>query len=415
MRQDVIGHQVRAMKEAGLDALVSISPENFAYVTGFLSPTQPLMRWRHAMAMVTADGAVALVAVDMEASTIRAKSQPGTKIAVWQEFKFDAMSVLAALLREHGLGQARIGIEMDYLPAGDLAALNKLLPQARFTAAQAVLARLREIKTPEEIDILRRLSRIADKAITDAYRSVRVGSNEMDLAAALTRGIYEQGAEYFKLMIVATGERSVFPNVGPTGRVLKPGDVCRVEIFPMITGYHAGVCRTAAVEAPPPEAERIWANLTACKHMLLDAIKPGASSRAIYELYLKKVGELGLPPISFIGHGIGLHLHEDPYLGPTEDRELERGNGAGHRTADLRDRIRLRHAEQGHASGHIRRLRAAVELSRYGQVVGGAVRATAYNCGASGTSQSAVIAAATRRAAADSPDGRSLRRRVAGY
>jgi Xaa-Pro aminopeptidase len=59
--------------------------------------------------------------------------------------------------------------------------------------------------------------------------------------------------------------------------------------------------------------------------MLLDAIKPGASSRAIYELYLAKVGELGLPPISFIGHGIGLHLHEDPYLGPTDDRALEAG------------------------------------------------------------------------------------------
>jgi Xaa-Pro aminopeptidase len=147
----------------------------------------------------------------------------------------------------------------------------------------------------------------------------------MDLAAALTRGIYEQGAEYFKLMIVATGERSVFPNVGPTSRVLGRGDVCRVEIFPMIGGYHAGVCRTAAVGAPPPHAERIWANLTACKHMLLNAIGPGASSRAIYELYLSKVGELGLPPISFIGHGIGLHLHEDPYLGPTEDRALEPG------------------------------------------------------------------------------------------
>ncbi|MGZ3290096.1 MAG: aminopeptidase P family N-terminal domain-containing protein, partial [Xanthobacteraceae bacterium] len=74
MRQDVIAHQVRAMKEAGLDAVISISPENFAYVTGFLSPTQPLMRWRHAMALVTAEGAVALVVVDMEASTIRAKS-----------------------------------------------------------------------------------------------------------------------------------------------------------------------------------------------------------------------------------------------------------------------------------------------------------------------------------------------------
>jgi ectoine hydrolase len=325
MRQDVIARQARAMKEAGLDAVVSISPENFAYVTGFLSPTQPLMRWRHAMALVTADAVVALVVVDMEASTIRAKSPPGTEIAVWREFEFDAMAVLAELLRKHGLAGARIGIELDYLPAGDLAALSRALPQAHFVPAQAMLARLREVKTPAEIDLLRRLSRIADRAITEAYRAVRAGASEMDLAAALTRGIYEQGAEYFKLMIVATGERSVFPNVGPTERVLAHGDVCRVEIFPIIGGYHAGVCRTAAVGAPPAEAERIWANLVACKYLLLDAIKPGASSRAIYDLYLSKLKELDLPPISFVGHGIGLHLHEDPYLGPTDDQPLEAG------------------------------------------------------------------------------------------
>jgi Xaa-Pro dipeptidase len=325
MRQDVITRQVRAMQDAGLDAIVSISPENFAYATGFLSPTQPLMRWRHAMALVIADGAVALVVVDMEANTIRSKAPGGTEIAVWREFKFDAMNVLADLLHKHGLATARIGIELDYLPAGDLAALRELLPEAEFTAAQKLLARLRQIKSPAEIDVLRRLSRIADKAITDAYHSVSAGSSEMDLAAALTRGVYEQGAEYFKLMIVATGERSVFPNVGPTDRILKRGDVCRVEIFPMIDGYHAGVCRTAAVGSPPPEAERIWANLTACKYLLLEAIKPGASTCAIYDLYLSKLSELGLPPISFIGHGIGLHLHEDPYLGPTDDQPLEAG------------------------------------------------------------------------------------------
>jgi Xaa-Pro aminopeptidase len=325
MRQDVIARQVRAMKQGGLDAVLSISPENFTYVTGFLSPTAPLMRWRHAMALVKADGACALVSVDMEANTIRSKAPKGTEVAVWREFKFDAMAVLADLLRKHGLASARVGIELDYLPAADFADLQTHIPGATFVAAQNLLARLRQVKTPGEIDILRRLSRIADKAITDAYRAVHAGSSEMDLAAALTRGVYEQGAEYFKLMIVATGERSVFPNVGPTERILKNGDVCRVEIFPMIGGYHAGVCRTAAVGTPPPHAERIWANLTACKYLLLDAIKPGASSRAIYDLYLKKLSELDLPPISFIGHGIGLHLHEDPYLGPTEDQPLEPG------------------------------------------------------------------------------------------
>src|SRR5215471_8535313 len=145
MRQDVIGRQVRAMKEAGYDVLLSTSPENFAYVTGFLSPTQPLMRWRHAMALVTADGQTSLVSVDMEQSTIRAKAAPGTEIAVWREFQFDAMNVLADVLRKHRLGACRIGIEMDYLPAGDFAALVQLLPQAGLVPAQRLLSRLREI------------------------------------------------------------------------------------------------------------------------------------------------------------------------------------------------------------------------------------------------------------------------------
>src|SRR5581483_364848 len=72
MRQDVIKRQVQAMQEHGWDAILACSPENFAYVTGFMSPTQPLMRWRHAMALVTADGASSLLVIDMEASTIRA-------------------------------------------------------------------------------------------------------------------------------------------------------------------------------------------------------------------------------------------------------------------------------------------------------------------------------------------------------
>ena len=63
----------------------------------------------------------------------------------------------------------------------------------------------------------------------------------------MTRNIYALGAEHFKLLIVATGERSQLPNVGPTDRKLVAGDICRVEIFSVISGYQAGVCRTAVV------------------------------------------------------------------------------------------------------------------------------------------------------------------------
>jgi Xaa-Pro dipeptidase len=191
MRQDVIDRQAQAMKAAGLDAILSCSPENFAYVTGFLSPTQKLMRWRHAMALVTADGTAALVVVDMEASTIRARAGEGVEIAVWGEFAFEAMKVAADLLRRHGLAEARIGLELDYLPAADFAELAALLPSAKFSAAQTLLARLRQIKTPNEIDLLRRLSRIADRGIAAAYDAVGAGATEMDIAAALNSSVYE--------------------------------------------------------------------------------------------------------------------------------------------------------------------------------------------------------------------------------
>jgi Xaa-Pro aminopeptidase len=316
MRKAIIDRQLKAMAENGLDAMVSCSPENYAYATGFVVPSQPLIRHRHAMAIVKSDGRTELFSVDMEASTVKRRA-PDVPTRIWAEFTDDAMLVLADQLKKLGLGQARIGIEMDYLPAGDLARLQKALPEARFERCEHILARLRQIKTPEEIALLRRLSRIADQAITDALASVKAGDSEMDIAGHLTRNVYALGAEHFKLMIVATGERSVLPNVGPSERRLKPRDVCRVEIFSVIDGYQAGVCRTAVVQEAPPHAERIWQHLVDCKYRIMEMVKPGASCRAIYDAFIANLAEMDLPPISFVGHGIGLHLHEDPYLGKT--------------------------------------------------------------------------------------------------
>lgn len=316
MRADIISRQAQSMQASGLDAIVSCSPENFAYAAGFVVPTQPLIRHRHAMVIATADRRTEIFGVDMEATTIK-KREPGVPVRIWAEFSDDPMAVLADQLAHCGLARARIGIEMDYLPAGDFARLTKALPHARFDHCEDLLARLRQIKTADEIALLRRLSRIADQAITDALRAVRAGDSEMDIAGELTRRVYELGAEHFKLLIVASGERSQLPNVGPSTRKLQRGDVCRVEIFSEIDGYQAGVCRTAVVQEAPPMAEKIWQHLVDCKYQIMEMVRPGASCRTIYDAFIAKLSEMKLPPISFVGHGIGLHLHENPYLGKT--------------------------------------------------------------------------------------------------
>lgn len=324
MRTAVIDRLKKAMVADGLAAVAVGSPENFAYLSGFVVPSQPLMRWRHAFAVVTVAGDTAVVCVDMEAATVRGQL-PGVDVRVWREFSDDPMLALAQVLRDFGCAHERVGVESDYLSVGDHDRLSGHLPGLTLTPVQDRLARLRQVKDGHELNVLRRLARISDQAVSDAFAAGRVGGTEMDLASALTRSVYTQGAEQFKLMIVATGERSMLPNVGPTQRVLKPQDVCRVEIFSVIYGYHAGVCRTAVVEHASPEAQHVWNNLVECKHLLLDTIAPGVSTRAVWERFRSKFDELGMPSISFVGHGIGLHLHEEPYLADHCTQELEPG------------------------------------------------------------------------------------------
>lgn len=324
MNESVRERVAGLVNREGLDAVVTSSPENVCYTAGFAIPSQQLMRWRHAAHVVTRDGREALVCVDMEESTARA-TRPEIEVRPWAEFEGDAMVTLAETLRDLGLSDGRIGAELGYLSVVDHNRLTDALPQAKLVAADDILVEARMLKTPAEIALLTRLSRISDQAIRTSLEGVCAGDTEMDIAAALTRSVYAQGAQAFKLMIVATGERSRLPNVGPTERVLTPGDVCRVEIFSVLNGYQAGVCRTAVVGEASADAQRIYRTLTECKDRVLEAIRPGASGQDVYRAYRASFDHLELDPIAFVGHSIGVNLHEPPYLGPREVSALRPG------------------------------------------------------------------------------------------
>jgi Xaa-Pro aminopeptidase len=282
------------------------------------------MRWRHAAVIVTADGRISMVAIDMEATTVKAHAGIGD-LRIYREFSDDPMDKLAESLKDLRLDRGKLGIELDFLPAKDFATLQTKLPAVQWVPADAIFNQARQIKTPNELALLRSLSKLTDKALGDALRSAKVGTSEMELAGTLLTSLFAGGAESYKLMIIATGERSQFPNVGPTERKLKNGDIIRMEIFGQKNGYLTGVCRTAVVGDATPEQYKIWSNLIECKYLVMDLIKPDASCPEIYRKFLRKFSELGFEPISFVAHGIGLHLHEEPYMGRYGDEVVQAG------------------------------------------------------------------------------------------
>lgn len=314
MDQEIIARLRKRIVSEGLDAIIAISPENVTYVSGFVVPSQSLMRWRHAACIVTADSKICMVAIDMEATTVRAHAGVDD-LRIYREFSDDPMDKLADALIDLKLDRSRVATEMEFLPARDFAALQKRLPNVQWSAADAIFNKARQIKTQSEVDWLRSLSKLTERALNATLRSAKVGMSEMELAGTLLTSLFGDGAESYKLMIIASGERSQYPNVGPTDRKLKYGDIIRMEIFGQKRGYLAGVCRTAVVGDATAEQYKIWSNLIECKYLVMDLIKPGVSCPEVYRKFVQKFSDLGFEPISFVAHGIGLHLHEEPYMG----------------------------------------------------------------------------------------------------
>jgi Xaa-Pro aminopeptidase len=282
------------------------------------------MRWRHAACIVTADGRISMVAIDMEATTVKAHAGIDD-LRIYREFSDDPMIKLAEALKDLRLERSKVGIEMEFLPAKDFASLQDNLPSVQWLAADAIFNKARQVKTPDELALLRSLSKLTDNAIGTALRGAKAGMSETELAAKLLSSLFAGGAESYKLMIIASGERSQFPNVGPTDRKLQHGDIIRMEIFGQKRGYLTGVCRTAVVGDATAEQYKIWANLIECKYLVMDLIKPGASCPEVYRKFLQKFSALGFEPISFVAHGIGLHLHEEPYMGRYGNEIVEAG------------------------------------------------------------------------------------------
>ncbi|MGA2465056.1 MAG: Xaa-Pro peptidase family protein [Thermodesulfobacteriota bacterium] len=324
MENTIIQKQREEMRKGGYDALVSISPENTTYTAGVAIPSQSTIRQRHVICLVPVTGDPKMIVVNMEESFARANVRI-KDIRAYNEFTESPMKFLADAVKESGLENGRIGIELDYLPARDYVKLKGLLSRVTFEDAESFFGKLRMIKTQEEIDKLRRVGKAAEKVHHDAFGKLKPGMTELDLAGFIVNGLYAEGVEQILKLVVGAGERCSHANPAPTKNVIKQGDMIRVDIFATLSSYLSDVARTAVVGKPTAFQKETWKKLIEARAVTLENICPGAHSQEIYQKFSNKFREMGLDPINFVGHGLGLTLHEDPYINKFSDTVLEPG------------------------------------------------------------------------------------------
>lgn len=321
---EILAKTRRAMDEVGLDAVVATSPENVAYASGAAPPSQKTVRSRLAAAIIPADGETEVVAVALEGPVVRTQSRLDS-IKLYQEFVEDPIEVFADSLRRRGLDQGTVGVEETHLSHADYSKLAATLPKARLVPVDELFSSLRMVKTAAEIEAIRDIGAAAQRIHGDVCATFSAGVTEREIANFVAERYAEEGGDGLTMLVVGSGPRSAAVNAPPTGRVLEQGDMLRLDIIGTKAHYHSDVARTVVVGEPSEEQQQVYDLLLGVHRRCLEALRPGVLSSDVYRIYSEAMDAARLPPYHFVGHGLGITLHEEPFVNELKSIPLEEG------------------------------------------------------------------------------------------
>lgn len=316
-----VSRQQALLSKVGLDAMIAVSPQNVTYTAQFKIPSHGVVAGRLVFTLVTKQKLYLIVA-NMEESTARKYAKVDEVIA-YREFEESATDKLAALISE--LGLLKIGIEQHHISVHDYSALKERLDRAELTDCTALFEELRAIKETWEIELLTTMAQLASSVHTEILPMAEIGMSEIELWSEIMRLMIRGGAEESAIPCVGFGARSAFPNAPPTENKLKRSDVVRIDLLFKMKGYHSDICRTTVAQIVTPKQSAMWQNLVEVHKSLLELISPGRESSEVYQVYEQAFQRLDLPVSDFVGHGLGLDLHEPPFVSRFYNNVLEPG------------------------------------------------------------------------------------------
>ena len=318
--------RLKAIPEvAGLDAVIAMSPENFAYVSGAFILTVESIRPRQAFAVLPRSGQPFAVICSIETATMLDESWI-EDLFEYTEFVHRPVDRLAEALKARGIGGGRIGIDLQYLPAIDYARLNELLPDVELVDTTQTIARVRTIKSADEIDILEHATKGTHTAVLDAIGASRTGDTEKDIAAKIANGITLNGADTVMFLCFGSGPRSILAHGAATDRKTEPGDIIRLDTGGRYGAYFSDFARTYSAGDPTPVQRETYRKLVEVHKETIGAARPGVTAEDLFFICKDAFEERQLPfHMPHIGHSFGVELHEYPMLRPGDKTPIEAG------------------------------------------------------------------------------------------
>lgn len=342
------------LRKKGLDGAIVSSPENFHYVTGFGGHQHTVSRQPgFTLAVMRADDKVPthLTTMDFEAATFRIKAaglnfvvdpyDTWVGLKTWDEIAHGAvvpdktamessMDKLVQFMKACDLANKKVGVELDYLPVPYYKSLTEKFPEAEFVDISDLFVYARSVKQPDEIEMFRKLCRIADHGFTEVSKIAKIGVSERELSQCFREDVIKSGfcvpSAWSMFSTGPFGARLTLPGDG----VVKDGDVVKFDagVNAEFDFYTTDTSRAWIIGNGDPALLKLKDRLYEGQRRMIAAAKPGLPINELYHTAYDYVKEMF--PCYRRGHqghsiSMGPATAEAPYINASETRPLEAG------------------------------------------------------------------------------------------
>ena len=299
-----------AAADAGLAGLVITPGYDLRYLTG--SRAQTFERLTALVLPAAGDPTIVVPRLELAALKESAVAELGVAVRDWVDGEDPYRMVAEAL---GGRAPQKVAVT-DSMTALHLLPLAEVLGTVPVLATD-VLRRLRMIKDPAEIDALRKAGEAIDRVHARVPEFLLPGRTEADVAADIAEAIVAEGHSEVAFIIVGSGPHGADPHHECSDRELRAGNIVVVDIGgPYDPGYNSDSTRTYSIGEPDPEVARRYAVLQRAQRAAVEAVRPGVTAEQIDAAARDVLAAEGLADafVHRTGHGIGLSVHEEPYI-----------------------------------------------------------------------------------------------------
>jgi Xaa-Pro aminopeptidase len=313
----------RRLATLSADSLVCFPSRNLQYLCGhYETPGE-----RQFLLFVPASGDPVFVVPELAASS--ARETPVDDVRTWRD-ETGPRDTLDAVVAELGVADGHLLVD-DTMWARFTQDLRDVCPDATFGLASEALADLRVHKDDAELAAMCDAAAVAD-AVVERLRERGeefVGWTEAELATEIERLLAAEGGEGVAFdTIVAAGPNGAVPHHRRSDREIRADDPVVLDFGTRVSGYPSDQTRTLVFGGDPAERVReVHDVVRAAQAAGVDAVEPGATAGDVDDAARSVIREVGCGD-SFVhrtGHGVGLDVHEEPYIVAGNDRELEPG------------------------------------------------------------------------------------------